>query len=79
MAQYNDPEWITGTAAVRIIKGGFYRLHIEALSGRIRTKAEPGRNLRFSRTDVEAFARTTPPGKSGRTANRDRRAVAAGV
>jgi hypothetical protein len=58
--------WISGCEAKRLASWQWYRLLRESLLGNIRTLIEPGRRIRYSRSDVERLAtgRKTRPGSS---------------
>jgi hypothetical protein len=49
-------EWITGSAARRILGVGYSSLQRLCVLGRVRTRLDPGVPVRYHRGDVEAVA-----------------------
>jgi hypothetical protein len=55
-----SPQWLTLKAARQILGRAPSTVVRLALIGRIRTKADPGIPLKYSRVDVERIARQAP-------------------
>jgi hypothetical protein len=49
-------EFISGTAAIRLLGAGWYTLQSHALTGDVRTDVRMGRAVRYHRDDVERLA-----------------------
>jgi hypothetical protein len=52
-----QPDYISGNAALRILKTGWYTLQHAAVTGAVRTDIRLGRSIRYHKGDIEKLAR----------------------